>query len=196
MSKDYIQLNDAILRRQKLRHINLIAQKFASMQVGPLYLAEMAPAKLRGTLNVLFQLFVTIGILVAGLINYGSQYIHPWGWRLPLAIAGGPGLFILLAGILLPESPNSLAERNKYHEAAKVNSWSFLSTLSYPQACCYIQALNGSLETFSSPINCCCINLLWKLKGPPRSPWAYIFLLECFMHFVRYRMIDAVKQIL
>ena len=31
------------------------------VQVGPIYLAEMAPAKLRGTLNVLFQLMVTIG---------------------------------------------------------------------------------------------------------------------------------------
>lgn len=92
------------------------------MQVGPLYLAEMAPANLRGTLNVIFQLFVTIGILVAGLINFGSQYIKPWGWRLPLAIAGGPGLFIMLAGIILPESPPSLCERNKYEEAARVNS--------------------------------------------------------------------------
>ena len=34
------------------------------VQVGPIYLAEMAPAKLRGTLNVLFQLFVTIGALL------------------------------------------------------------------------------------------------------------------------------------
>ena len=90
------------------------------LQVGPLYLAEMAPAKLRGTLNVIFQLFVTIGILIAGLINYGSQYIKPWGWRLPLALAGAPGIFIFVAGLILPESPNSLAEREKYEQAAKV----------------------------------------------------------------------------
>ena len=43
-------------------------------------------------MNILFQLFVTIGILAAGLINFGSNYIHPWGWRLPLAIAGAHGL--------------------------------------------------------------------------------------------------------
>ena len=29
-----------------------------------------------------------VGILIAGLVNYGSNYIHPWGWRLPLALAG------------------------------------------------------------------------------------------------------------
>lgn len=44
----------------------------AGTAVGPVYLAEMAPAKLRGTLNVIFQLFVTIGILIASLINYGN----------------------------------------------------------------------------------------------------------------------------
>lgn len=92
----------------------------AGTMVGPVYLAEMAPAKLRGALNVIFQLFVTIGILAAGLINYGSQFIHPWGWRLPLALAGAPGLWILLAGLILPDSPNSLAERGKYEQGLKV----------------------------------------------------------------------------
>ena len=90
------------------------------LQAVPLYLSEMAPAKLRGTLNVIFQLFVTIGILIAGLINYGAQYIQPWGWRLPLALAGAPGLFVLFAGCVLPESPSSLAERGRYEKAAQV----------------------------------------------------------------------------
>jgi sugar porter (SP) family MFS transporter len=92
----------------------------AGTMIGPVYLAEMAPAKLRGSLNVIFQLFVTIGILIASLINYGSQFIHPWGWRLPLAIAAVPGIFILLAGIILPDSPNSLLERGKTEEALRV----------------------------------------------------------------------------
>lgn len=34
--------------------------------VGPVYLSEIAPPKLRGTLNVIFQLLITIGILCAG----------------------------------------------------------------------------------------------------------------------------------
>lgn len=34
--------------------------------VGPVYLSEIAPPKLRGTLNVIFQLLITIGILIAG----------------------------------------------------------------------------------------------------------------------------------
>ena len=36
----------------------------------------MAPAHLRGALNILFQLCVTIGILVAQLINYGVRDVE------------------------------------------------------------------------------------------------------------------------
>ena len=67
------------------------------------------------------SLQVTIGILIASLINYGSQFIHPWGWRLPLALAGVPGLFILMAGLILPDSPKSLLERGKDVEALRVS---------------------------------------------------------------------------
>ncbi len=42
-------------------------------QSAPLYLSEMAPAQLRGALNIGFQMATTLGILVAGLINYGEQ---------------------------------------------------------------------------------------------------------------------------
>ena len=34
------------------------------------------------------QLFITVGILAAGCINYGTDYIHPWGWRLSAGLAG------------------------------------------------------------------------------------------------------------
>lgn len=42
-------------------------------QATPLYLTEMAPYNLRGALNIMFQLAVTIGIFAAQLINYGVQ---------------------------------------------------------------------------------------------------------------------------
>jgi len=79
-------------------------------QVVPLYLTEMAPFKLRGALNQMFQLATTIGILVAQLINFG---IKDWaqGWRLSLGLAAVPALLLFFGGIMLPESPNSLVER-------------------------------------------------------------------------------------
>lgn len=35
----------------------------------------------------------------------------PWGWRLSLGLAGLPATLLLLGGLVLPESPNSLIER-------------------------------------------------------------------------------------
>jgi sugar porter (SP) family MFS transporter len=83
---------------------------FANQAV-PLYLSEMAPAKLRGGLNIMFQLAITIGILCANLINYGTNKATPWGWRLSLGLAAVPAIFLTLGGLICPETPNSLIER-------------------------------------------------------------------------------------
>ncbi|KAK9156220.1 hypothetical protein Sjap_003700 [Stephania japonica] len=45
----------------------------------PIYLSEMAPSKFRGSLNTLFQMMITIGILAANLVNYGTNKIKG-GW--------------------------------------------------------------------------------------------------------------------
>ncbi|KAL4451960.1 hypothetical protein ABPG75_007622 [Micractinium tetrahymenae] len=91
-------------------------------QVVPLYLSEMAPFKYRGGLNMLFQLAVTIGIIVAQLINWGVYGTNKWdeGWRLSLGLAGVPAVILLLGGLLLPESPNSLVERGHMERARTV----------------------------------------------------------------------------
>lgn len=90
-----------------------------AIQCATLYNSEMAPAKLRGALNILFQLMVTIGILIAQLVNYGTQH-HSWGWRVSLAIAFIPAFILFWGGILLPETPNSLIERGHLEEARRV----------------------------------------------------------------------------
>eukprot|EP00878_Enallax_costatus_P014909 GHUV01015609.1.p1 GENE.GHUV01015609.1~~GHUV01015609.1.p1 ORF type:complete len:409 (+),score=53.56 GHUV01015609.1:908-2134(+) len=89
-------------------------------QATPLFLSEMAPYNLRGALNILFQLAVTIGIFVAQLINYGTQNLQPWGWRLSLALAGIPGLLLFVGALCLPDTPNSLIERGKLERGEKV----------------------------------------------------------------------------
>ncbi|KAJ7524387.1 hypothetical protein O6H91_17G003100 [Diphasiastrum complanatum] len=80
-------------------------------QAVPLYLSEMAPAKFRGALNIMFQLAITIGIVVANMINYGTATVRPWGWRISLGLAGVPALLMFVGGLFLPETPNSLIER-------------------------------------------------------------------------------------
>ncbi|WCJ29836.1 Sugar transport protein 7 [Euphorbia peplus] len=80
-------------------------------QAVPLYLSEMAPTHLRGAMNIMFQLATTTGIFTANMVNYGTQKLQPWGWRLSLGLAAVPALLMTVGGILLPETPNSLIER-------------------------------------------------------------------------------------
>ncbi|KAG0501509.1 hypothetical protein HPP92_001581 [Vanilla planifolia] len=89
---------------------------FANQSV-PVYLSEMAPAKLRGMLNIGFQLMITIGILAANLINYGTAKIKGgWGWRVSLALAAVPA-GIITVGSSSSLTPNSLIERGHDEEA-------------------------------------------------------------------------------
>ncbi|KAL2553694.1 Sugar transport protein 14 [Forsythia ovata] len=89
-------------------------------QAVPLYLSEMAPAKVRGAVNQLFQFTTCMGILIANLINYGVEKIHPWGWRLSLGLATVPAAVMFIGGLFLPETPNSLVEQGKLEEGRKV----------------------------------------------------------------------------
>ncbi|KAA0061539.1 sugar transport protein 14-like isoform X1 [Cucumis melo var. makuwa] len=89
-------------------------------QAVPLYLSEIAPAKIRGQVNQLFQLTTCLGILIANFINYGTEKIHPWGWRLSLGLAMFPAATMFIGGLFLPETPNSLVEQGKLEEARRV----------------------------------------------------------------------------
>ncbi|KAG4992105.1 hypothetical protein AAZX31_09G176900 [Glycine max] len=89
-------------------------------QAVPLYLSEMAPAKVRGAVNQLFQLTTCLGILIANLVNYGTEKIHPWGWRLSLGLATVPAVFMFIGGCLCPETPNSLVEQGRFDEGRAV----------------------------------------------------------------------------
>ncbi|KAM0829311.1 hypothetical protein ACQ4PT_066953 [Festuca glaucescens] len=78
---------------------------FANQSV-PVYLSEMAPARMRGMLNNGFQLMITLGILGANLINYGTDKISGgWGWRVSLALAAVPAAIITIGSLFLPDTP-------------------------------------------------------------------------------------------
>ncbi|CAN6548012.1 unnamed protein product [Malus baccata var. baccata] len=87
---------------------------FGSGFAVPLFLSEIAPTRIRGALNILFQLNVTIGILFANLINYGTSKIAGgWGWRLPLGLASIPAAMLTLGSLIVVDTPNSLIARGK-----------------------------------------------------------------------------------
>lgn len=90
---------------------------FANQSV-PLYLSEMAPYRFRGALNIGFQLSITVGILIANVLNYFFNKIHGgWGWRLSLGGAMVPALIITVGSMILPDTPNSIIERGRHEEA-------------------------------------------------------------------------------
>jgi MFS transporter, SP family, arabinose:H+ symporter len=93
-----------------------------SSVLGPMYIAEIAPAKWRGRLVGFFQFNVVAGILLAYLSNYGIGIEHFGGieWRVKLGIAALPAalFFLMLFGI--PRSPRWLAAKGRVDEARTV----------------------------------------------------------------------------
>lgn len=75
---------------------------------------------MRGALNICFQLFITIGIFVANMVNYFTSKSHPNGWRISLALAGIPAMILCLGSLAICETPSSLIERGKTEEGRAV----------------------------------------------------------------------------
>ncbi|WOG89109.1 hypothetical protein DCAR_0208345 [Daucus carota subsp. sativus] len=87
-------------------------------QAVPLFISEIAPAKYRGGLNIIFQLLITVGIFVAGLVNYATSHL-PNGWRISLGGAAVPALFLLVGSLAIVETPTSLIQRGKKERGLK-----------------------------------------------------------------------------
>ena len=94
----------------------------ASSVLGPVYIAELAPAKWRGRLVAAFQFNVVLGILVAYTSNYGIRLLHlgaaEWRWQVGVAAIPAIAFLILLFGI--PRSPRFSASKNQIDEALSV----------------------------------------------------------------------------
>src|SRR3989449_3895124 len=81
----------------------------------PVYLSEVAPPQARGWVVSLFQLAVTVGIVVAYLTDYAFAGVEGWRWMLGLAVA--PALVFGTGMFFLPETPRWLI-RGGQHEVA------------------------------------------------------------------------------
>jgi MFS transporter, SP family, galactose:H+ symporter len=86
----------------------------------PLYIGEMAPPKLRGGLVTLNQLAITVGILVAYIID--AAFASSGNWRLMFGFGVLPALALGLGIAVLPESPRWLLLHQHKQEALKVLS--------------------------------------------------------------------------
>lgn len=93
-----------------------------SSVLGPMYIAEISPAKLRGRLVGFFQFNIVFGILLAYFSNYliGLQHFGLAEWRWELGVTGIPAalFFVMLFGI--SRSPRWLVKKGRIAEARVV----------------------------------------------------------------------------
>jgi SP family sugar:H+ symporter-like MFS transporter len=102
----------------------------AASVIAPAYIAEIAPADLRGRLGSLQQLAIVLGIFAALLTDYllvrlagGASEDAPWGgqaWRWMFATAAIPAVVYAGLALMIPESPRYLVKKGRVAEAKEV----------------------------------------------------------------------------
>lgn len=93
-----------------------------SSVLGPMYIAEIAPAKWRGRLVGFFQFNIVFGILLAYFSNYiiALMQFGAVEWRWMLGVASIPAALFLVMLFGIPQSPRWLVEKHRVDEARAV----------------------------------------------------------------------------
>ncbi|MGA9245481.1 MAG: sugar porter family MFS transporter, partial [Silvibacterium sp.] len=93
-----------------------------SSVLGPVYIAELAPAKWRGRLVGLFQINIVIGILLAYASNFviASLNLGAAQWRWQLGVAAAPAILFLILLYAIPRSSRWLVTQRRIDEAREV----------------------------------------------------------------------------
>lgn len=86
--------------------------------ISPMYIAEIAPAHLRGRLVTVNQLAIVIGINLAVIASYLLSFGGHWRWM--FASEALPILFLMVGLFFVPESPRWLAAKKRGREALAV----------------------------------------------------------------------------
>ncbi|KAL4804395.1 general substrate transporter [Aspergillus unguis] len=99
---------------------------FAGFGVGllsatvPLYQSETAPKWIRGTIVGAYQLAITIGLLLAAIVNNSTKDRNDTGsYRIPVAVQFAWAIILVVGMIILPETPRFLIKQNKLEAATK-----------------------------------------------------------------------------
>jgi SP family sugar:H+ symporter-like MFS transporter len=102
----------------------------AASVIAPAYIAEIAPAHLRGRLGSLQQFAIVLGIFSALLVNFGIQAAAggasgevPWGgtaWRWMFAAAAVPASVYFMFSLNIPESPRHLVAKREFEQARAI----------------------------------------------------------------------------
>ncbi|NLR82955.1 sugar porter family MFS transporter [Chitinophaga eiseniae] len=92
----------------------------AAALVSPMYIAEMAPARLRGRLVAFYQMAIASGILLAYCSNLLLDHTGENNWRWMFASQAIPSVLFLVLLLLVPETPRWLIRSGRNREAGKI----------------------------------------------------------------------------
>ncbi len=88
--------------------------------LSPLYIAEIAPARVRGALVSVNQLAIVTGIMLAYFVNWIFAGSGPANWRWMFGMGAIPSVFFFLLVLRVPESPRWLVKNGREDEALTV----------------------------------------------------------------------------
>src|SRR5664279_541843 len=86
--------------------------------ISPMYIAELVPTKVRGSLVAVNMLAITTGIVVAYLVDYALS--GSGEWRYMFGLAAIPSFILVIAMWRLPDSPRWLISKSKVEQARQV----------------------------------------------------------------------------
>lgn len=89
----------------------------------PLYQSETAPKWIRGTIVGAYQLAITLGLLIAAIVNNATKDRMDTGcYRIPVAIQFVWAIILVTGMLVLPETPRFLIKKDKHEAAARALS--------------------------------------------------------------------------
>lgn len=101
------------------RFIAGIGVGMASM-LSPMYIAEIAPAPVRGRMVAINQLTIVVGILATNLVNYSLRNSGADAWRWMFGLGAVPSSLFFIGVLSIPESPRWLMKMGRRKEAANI----------------------------------------------------------------------------
>lgn len=149
----------------------------------PLYQSETAPKWIRGTIVGAYQLAITLGLLLAAIVNNSTKNRVDTGcYRIPVAVQFAWAIILVVGMLVLPETPRYLIKRDRHEDAIKslarlrridVNDPAIIEELSEIQAnhefelrqgnATYLEILRGTIG--KRLVTGCAVQALQQLAG-------------------------------
>jgi MFS family permease len=152
--------------------------------LAPTYVAENAPRGIRGLLVGFYQLFETMGAMVAFFIDYGSLLHIPGhaSWQVPLAMQSLPPFLLFFSIMFCNESPRFLAKKDNWDKASQVLSSVRHLPVEHPYVQAELMEMRAQLDEERSSVGTGFWALqreCWTIPGNRRRALLCIGLMVC-----------------